>query len=165
MPHVWKKEKSMMADINRKYRYEITYISGSIHKSNEISTAIPMFSTLGNTTRLLRRMPYVRKREKSKMTAAICAISYLLPVTGSLLWFIPYPYIGHSSEYFSRVVRPRKHGYSRRNFVSIVHISWDMRYFISTSGLWQPSLTYPLSVHRAFFWILQSYCSTSKTWA
>jgi len=25
------------------------------------------------------------------------------------LRLIPYPYIGHSSEYFSRVVRPRKH--------------------------------------------------------
>jgi len=33
--------------------------------------------------------------------------------------------------------------------------SLDMRYFISTSGLWQPSLIYPLFVHRAFFGVLQ----------
>jgi len=37
-------------------RCEITFISASIHDSNEIPTVIPMFSTLGNTIRLLRRM-------------------------------------------------------------------------------------------------------------
>jgi len=50
-------------------RYEITYISASIHDINEIPTAVPMFSTSGNTIRLLRRMLDVRKREKSKMAA------------------------------------------------------------------------------------------------
>jgi len=98
------------------------------------------------------------------MAAKICISSYLLPVIGSHLWFIPYPYIGHSSEYFSGVARPRKNAYCRRNFVSIVYISWDMRYFISASGYRQPSLTYPLSVHRTFFEVLQSCCPTSKTW-
>jgi len=43
--------------------YEITYISASIHDINEILTA-PMFSTSGNTIRLLRRMLDVQKREK-----------------------------------------------------------------------------------------------------
>jgi len=42
-------------------RYEITYISASIHDINEISTAVPMFSTSGNTIRLFRRMLDVRK--------------------------------------------------------------------------------------------------------
>jgi len=37
--------------------------------SNEIPTAIPMISRSGNPIRLLQRMPYVRKREKSKMAA------------------------------------------------------------------------------------------------
>jgi len=50
-------------------RYEITYNSASIHDINEIPTAAPMFSTSGNTIRLLRRMLDLRKREKSKMAA------------------------------------------------------------------------------------------------
>jgi len=36
--------------------YEITFISASIHDSNEIPTAIPMFSRSGDTTKLLRRL-------------------------------------------------------------------------------------------------------------
>jgi len=163
MPDVQKKRNQRWLPLTGS-RYEITYISACIHNSNEIPTAIPMFSTLGNTIILLRRMLDVRQREKSKIAAEKYVISHLLPVTGSHLWFIPYPHIGHSSEYFSRVARPRKHGYSHRNFVSIVYISWEMCYFISTSGYRQPSLIYPLSVHRAFFGVLQSCCPTSKRW-
>jgi len=70
----------------------------------------------------------------SCIEAEICVISYLLPVNGSHLWFIPYSYIGYFSEYFSRVARPRKHRYSRWNFVAIMYGSRDIRYFISTSG-------------------------------
>jgi len=69
MPHVWKKEKSKMADINRKYIWNNIYISASIHDINEIPTAVPMFSTSGNTINLLQRMLDVRKKEKSKMAA------------------------------------------------------------------------------------------------
>jgi len=65
---VWIREKSKMAAINRKL-IEITYISASIHDSNEITTAIPMFSRSGNTNELLRRMPDVRIGGKSKMAA------------------------------------------------------------------------------------------------
>jgi len=84
-----------------------------------------MFSTLGNTIRLLRIMLDVRKREKSKIAAEISVISYLLSVIGSNLWFIPYPYIWNSSEYFSRLARPGKHGYSRWNFVAITYTTED----------------------------------------
>jgi len=75
-------EKSKMAAINRKYRYEIAYISASIHNNNEIPTTIPMFSTLENAIRLLRRMVDEWKGEKSKLAAEICVISYLLTVIG-----------------------------------------------------------------------------------
>jgi len=62
------RDKSKMAAINRKYRYEITYILASIHDSNEIPTAI--FSMSGNTAvEGLRRMPDVRIGDKSKMAA------------------------------------------------------------------------------------------------
>jgi len=47
----------------------ITYISAFVHDINEIPTAVPMFSTSGNTIWLLRRMLDVLKREKSKMAA------------------------------------------------------------------------------------------------
>jgi len=66
-------------------------------------------------------------------------ISYLLLVIGSHLWFIPYPYIGHSSEYFSRVARLRKHGYSRWNFVAITYTTEDT------------SVIYVLLVHSRHF--------------
>jgi len=53
--------------------------------------------------------------------AEIYVISYIRPVNVSHLWYIPYPYIGHSSEFFSRVAWPRKYRYSRWNFVAIVY--------------------------------------------
>jgi len=48
---------------------EMKRSSVSIHDSNEIPTAIPMFSRSGDTTKLLRRLSDVRIREKSKMAA------------------------------------------------------------------------------------------------
>jgi len=49
-------------------------------------------------------------------------MSYLLPVYGSRLWFLTYPYIWQSSGLFGRVTRPRKYGYSRWNFVIYLYI-------------------------------------------
>jgi len=46
-----------------------TCIFGYARNSNEIPTAIPMFSTPGNTTEVLRRMPDVRIGDKSKIAA------------------------------------------------------------------------------------------------
>jgi len=66
--------------------------------------------------------------------AKINDISYLLPVIGSHFLFILYPYIEHSSEYFSRVARPQRHRYSHWNFVATVYRSRDIRYFVSISG-------------------------------
>jgi len=48
---------------------EITHILASIHNRNEIPTAIPVFSTSGNTIRLIRKMLNVRKGKKSKLAA------------------------------------------------------------------------------------------------
>ena len=45
------------------------YISASVKDSNEIPPAIPMFSSLGNTTGLLRTLLDVRVSEKLKMAA------------------------------------------------------------------------------------------------
>jgi len=131
---------------------------------------IPTFSRLGITIRLLRIMPYVCKKEKSKMAAynrkliwnnvyhgfgisflsciyaEICVISYIRPVNGSHLWFIPYSYIGHSSEYFSRVARPLKHGHSRWNFVAITYTIEDT------------SVIYVLPVHGRHFIFDMDFC-------
>ena len=41
---------------------------------------------------------------------------------------------------------PRKHGYSRWNFVAILHRSWNIRYVISTSGLEAAILNFQLPV-------------------
>ena len=60
---------------NRRWRWmtgsrnNITYISASIHDSNEIPTVIPMFSGSGYAIRQLQRLPDVRICEKSKMAA------------------------------------------------------------------------------------------------
>jgi len=48
---------------------EIKRSSVSTHDSNEIPTAIPMFSRLDDTTKLSRRLSNVRIREKSLMAA------------------------------------------------------------------------------------------------
>jgi len=66
MPHVLKKVNQRRLPLTGS-RYEITYISASIHDSNEIPTAIPMFLRSGDTNKLLRRLSDVRIREKSKM--------------------------------------------------------------------------------------------------
>jgi len=38
-----------------------------------------------------------------------------------------------------RVDWPRKHWCSRENFVAIMYTSWDIRNFLSISGVWPPS--------------------------
>ena len=53
-----------------KAAYCSTYISAFMHDSNKISTAIPMYSGLGNTERLVGILSDVRVCRKSK-TAAI----------------------------------------------------------------------------------------------
>jgi len=50
---------------------------------------------------------------------------YFISISGSHLWFITDPNIGHSYEYSSSVARPRKHGYSRWNFVAITYTTED----------------------------------------
>ena len=47
----------------------ITYISASMHNSNEITTVIPMFWGSDYTIRLLRRLPDVWICEKAEMAA------------------------------------------------------------------------------------------------
>jgi len=61
----------------------------------------------------------------SCIEAEICDTLYLLPVNGSHLWFPTDAIIGHSCEYSSRVARPRKHRYSRWNFVAITYTTED----------------------------------------
>ena len=59
-------------------RLKITYPSARIHDSNVIPTAIPMFSALGHTSRLLWKLPDVWSNEELKMASVnrklICAI-------------------------------------------------------------------------------------------
>ena len=50
-------------------RNDITYISASIHDSNEISTAMPVFSGSNKTDRLVGILSHVRICRKSKMVA------------------------------------------------------------------------------------------------
>jgi len=57
-----------MGAMNRKYIYN-TCIFSSVRNSNEIPTAMPMFSRSGNTTKVLRRMSDVRIGDKLKMAA------------------------------------------------------------------------------------------------
>jgi len=57
-----------MAAKNRKYIY-YTCIFGYVRNRNEIPMVMPTFSRSGNTTEVLRRMPDVRIRDKSKMAA------------------------------------------------------------------------------------------------
>jgi len=75
----------------------------------------------------------------SCIEAEICVISYLLLVNGSHLWFLMDPNIGHSYEYYSRAAQPRKHGYSRWNFVAITYTTEDK------------SFIYVLPVHGRHF--------------
>jgi len=75
----------------------------------------------------------------SCIKAKICVISYLLPVNGSHHWFVTDPNIDHSYNYSSRVARPRKHGYSRWNFVAIAYATEDT------------SIIYVLPVHGRHF--------------
>jgi len=63
------RRKSKMAVINRKYRYEITYISARTHDSNEISTATPPFSRSSNSVELVLILPDLNGSQKSKMIA------------------------------------------------------------------------------------------------
>jgi len=72
----------------------------------------------------------------SCIEAEICVISYLLPVNGSHLWYLTDPNIGHSYAYSSRVARPRKHGYSRWNFVAITYTIEDtsVKYVLLVHG-------------------------------
>ena len=65
---VWVYRKLKMAAITGSKK-DITYISASMHDSNKVPTAKPMFSGSSYTFRLLRRLPDVRICEKSKMVA------------------------------------------------------------------------------------------------
>ena len=66
-------------------RYDITHISACMHDSNEIPTAIPMFSGSDNETRQLWRLPDVLKMAHTnfRVTDAIFS-SQLVHTSGSL---------------------------------------------------------------------------------
>jgi len=55
------------------------------------------------------------------------------------------PYLDQSN----RVAWHRKHGYNRWNFDVIMCISWDVRYFISTSGSRPPPLIFHITWRRS----------------
>jgi len=54
------------------------------------------------------------------------------------------------------------YGCSRWNFVAIVYTSWDIRYFLSTSGYWPPSLIYDLPKHTTVFPVVYPCCDIPK---
>jgi len=56
----------------------------------------------------------------------------------------------------------KTHKYRRWNFVAISHTSWDICYFISTSGYRSSSLICHSPRHTAVFRTGQSCCLTSK---
>ena len=115
-------------------RYVITHISACIHYSNEISTAVPMFSGSDNRTRLLWKS------------------NRCIKTSGKRTPYLIYWQILHAQQ-FSRVVRPRKHVYNHWNFVAIVNKNWDMCYVISTSAYRPQSLIYEK------MYTLRSLCS------
>ena len=77
----------------------------------------------------------------SCIEAEIYAISFLLPVNGSHLWFPTYTDVGQSSHKSLRVARPRNYGCSRWNFVAIMYINWDTWNYIFSAAIldfWLP---------------------------
>jgi len=97
--HVWAWCKSKMAAINRKYMINY-HSSARIYVSNNISTAMPMFTEFSYSSVIF---------------------SLLLPVNGRHLWLTTCPYIDSQS---IRVAWPRKHGCSRLNIVAIMYASY-----------------------------------------
>jgi len=66
--------------------------------------------------------------------------------------FISYsPDLRQCWDQYSRVAWHRKYGYSRWNFVAIMYTSWNICYFISTSGCRPPSLVYYSPWRRRVF--------------
>jgi len=73
---------------------------------------------------------------------------YPLPVTVRLAWYTTHPELGQCSHKCSEIARSREHRYSRLNFAAIMWTSWDIHYFISTSGYRSPSLIHHSPCHR-----------------
>ena len=95
----------------------------------------------------------------SGLQAEFYVSPYPIPVNGRHLSFptstniVRYPYWSHC------IAGPRKHGYSRWNFVAIMYTSQDKRYFIITSSYSPPPL-----INRTVIVLVQSCCLTPKTW-
>jgi len=66
--------------------------------------------------------------------AALHVIWYALPVPGSHLWFLTQPDKRQCLEQSKRSAWRQNYRHSRWNCVAIICTSWDIRYFISTSG-------------------------------
>ena len=50
------------------------------------------------------------------------------------------------------------------NFFANMYTSWNIRYFLWTSGWWPPSLSSDISRRRTVFPLVSTCCLTSKTW-
>ena len=99
----------------------------------------------------------------SCIRAKTYVISYLLPVYVRHLWFPTYTDVERPSHQSLRVARSRKQRCSRWNCFAILYTSWDMRYFLSTSGLWPPSLISDMLRRRIVFPLVFLCCPTAKT--
>jgi len=95
-------------------------------------------------------------------SAALHVIWYALPVPGCHYWFLAYPNKLQCSDQSNRVAWHQKHSYSRWNFVAIMCISWDIRYFLSTSGSRPPSLIFHPPCCRHVLTFVPLYCSLQK---
>ena len=125
--------------------------------SDSLRTSLPVLPDPENTG------VAVELSLRSCVRAQKYVIPCLLLVNVRHLWFPTYTDVGQYSDLSLRVARPRKYGYSRWMF-AILYISWYIRYFLSTSGLWPPSLISDIPGRQTVFPSVFSYCPTPKTW-
>ena len=123
--NVWTNEELKMASVNRKLMYAVFDFS-QVHTSSSLRSSLVLLPDPENMdgavgTSLL-----------SCIEAEIYVMSFLLPVKDHHLRFTTHPNIGPYSHLSLRVARHRK--YNRWNFVAILNTSWDISYFIWTSG-------------------------------
>ena len=113
---VWINCELTMSFVNRKLLSAI-FDSLQLHTSNGFRSSLvwddcQQQSSLVQSCSLTPKTAF-KKSLLSSIQAEICIISYPLPVTGHHLRFLTNPHVGQSL----RVARPRKHGYSRWNFL------------------------------------------------
>jgi len=96
----------------------------------------------------------------SCIQAEIYVMSYQLPVTSRYLWCLTHPDTRQCLDRSSCVALRRKHRYSRWN---VVYASWNICYFLSTSGYRSPSLIYYSPWRRRVFVLDLKTCFWTST--